>query len=171
MDLDDTPEKVDCHACGPGTYAEMIYDLKEFEKMPKMFDRQQCSVIVANVSKSSCIYHQRKWRAHLDSLRVDTGIPSGLRISIGGNVNIVSEYGYIELEFETYKLRRGEEFVVFIDSVEVLKIDAGDELDSAGFSVQRADAKEFRLEKGEHLIQFSAESKIEPDVIFSYWDT
>ena len=38
-DLDDTPGVVKCETCGKGTYAEMVYDSKEFEKMPEWLDR------------------------------------------------------------------------------------------------------------------------------------
>lgn len=37
--------------------------------------------------------------------------------------------------------------------------------------MQKSDKKTFALTKGEHLIQFSVESRIEPKVISSYWDT
>ena len=43
--------------------------------------------------------------------------------------------GSIALEYETFRFRKGESFVVLIDSVEVLRVTAGAELDSAGFSV------------------------------------
>ena len=39
------------------------------------------------------------------------------------------------IEYETFRLRDGEAFLVFIDSDEVLKVSSDDEIDSAGFSV------------------------------------
>lgn len=58
----------------------------------------------------------------MNALRPDTGIPDGLRISIGGNMRIGSELGgSMTIEYDTYSLRKGEAFLVFIDSQEVLK--------------------------------------------------
>ena len=45
------------------------------------------------------------------------------------------------------------------------------DVDSGGFSAQMTDTIKFELGKGRHLIQFSLESRIEPKVIASYWDT
>ena len=116
--------------------------------------------------------HQRKWRAHLNTLRADTGIPEGLRISIGGNMRIADELGgSLTIEYETFKLRTGEAFLIFIDSEQVLSVDAGKSVDEHGFSIQRSDSSTFKLAKGEHLIQLSVESRIEPKVVSSYWDT
>jgi hypothetical protein len=50
-------------------------------------------------------------------------------------------------------------------------VTAGKELDAAGFSVQRSESRSFQLKKGEHLIQFSVESRIEPKIVTTYWDT
>ena len=56
-------------------------------------------------------------------MRADTGIPEGLRISIGGSMRIGSDKdGAMTLEYTTEKLQKGEAFLVFIDSVEVLKV-------------------------------------------------
>ena len=53
----------------------------------------------------------------MNSLRPDTGIPEGLRISIGGNIEIGNELGgSMSIEYETFRLREGEAFIVFIDS-------------------------------------------------------
>ena len=72
----------------------------------------------------------------MDSIRADTGIPEGLRISIGGNMRIGSEKGgQMQLEYTTFRLREGESFLIFIDSVEVLKETVKyKELDKDGFS-------------------------------------
>ena len=75
------------------------------------------------------------------------------------------------IEYETFRLRKKEAFLVFIDSLQVLKVDAGDETESGGFSTQQWATKTFNLDKGDHLIQFSVESRIEPNVIKSYWET
>ena len=57
---------------------------------------------------------------------MDTGIPNGLRISIGGNMKIVSHNGgSLAIEFETFRMRKGESFLVLVDDVEVLNVDAG----------------------------------------------
>lgn len=173
LDLEDgghTP--VSCEPCAKGTFAETIFDQKEFEKIPEWLDRQKCSTVTATASTTSCLVHQRKWRTHLNTLRPDTGIPEGLRISIGGNMRVGNELGgTMTVEFETYRLRAGEAFLIFIDSQEVLSVRPGEELDEAGFSVQRSETHTFDLKKGEHLIQFSVESRIEPALITSYWDT
>lgn len=79
--------------------------------------------------------------------------------------------GSMTLEYTTEKLREGEAFIVFIDSVEVLKEEAGHDLDMKGLSKHSSKEKTFELGKGDHLIQFSVESRIEPDLISSYWDT
>ena len=53
----------------------------------------------------------------MNSLRPDTGIPEGLRISIGGNIEMINELGgSMTIEYETFRLREGEAFIVFIDS-------------------------------------------------------
>mmetsp|Transcript_41374 Transcript_41374/g.54417 ORF Transcript_41374/g.54417 Transcript_41374/m.54417 type:complete len:90 (-) Transcript_41374:1188-1457(-) len=79
--------------------------------------------------------------------------------------------GTLTVDFETFRLRKYEFFLIFIDSKEVLNVTAGKEVDSAGLSVQRSESGSFELTKGEHLIQFSVESRIEPQVVSSYWDT
>jgi hypothetical protein len=56
------------------------------------------------------------------------------------------------LDYETFRLRQGESFMVFIDSEEVLRVNAGNE-------------------KVDHLIQFSVESRIRADPIASYYET
>lgn len=62
----------------------------------------------------------------MNTLRPDTGIPEGLRISAGGNMRIVDELGgSLTIEYETFRLRDGEAFLVFIDSKEVLTVKAG----------------------------------------------
>lgn len=131
--------------------------------MPDWLDRQKCSAITPSTSDNTCLFHQRKWRAHLDSIRPLTGIPKGVRISVGGNMRIGSELGgSMSIEYETEKLRAGEAFIVFIDSVEVLKVTGGVE--------KITNEKSFALAKGDHLIQFSVESRLEPDLIASFWD-
>ena len=68
-------------------------------------------------------------------MRPDTGIPEGVRISIGGNMHIANALGgSMTIEYETFRLRKKEAFLVFIDSLQVLKVDAGDETESGGFS-------------------------------------
>ena len=39
IDLDDKPEAVSCTMCDKGTFAEMMFDEKEFEKMPEWLNR------------------------------------------------------------------------------------------------------------------------------------
>ena len=107
----------------------------------------------------------------MDSLRVDTGIPRGLRISIGGNVRIGSALGgSVDIDFETFNLLPEEAFVMFIDSEEVLREEAGLDV-KHGYSIQKNQIRSFPLEKGDHLIQFSVESRIQEEAIASYWDT
>lgn len=80
--------------------------------------------------------HQRKWRTHLNTLRPETGIPEGLRVSIGGNMRIADEFGgSLTIEYETFKLGKKEAFLVFIDSKEVLSVTRGDQVDDLGFSI------------------------------------
>ena len=138
IDLDDKPEAVQCQMCDKGTFAEMMFDEKEFEKMPEWLNRQKCAPITPSTSASSCLFHQRKWRAHLDSIRADTGIPKGLRVSIGGNMRIGSELGgSMTIEFLTYKLRRGESFIIFIDAKEVANVKLGHDKDNKGYSLKK----------------------------------
>ena len=89
----------------------------------------------------------------MDSLRPDTGIPEGVRISVGGNMHIANSLGgSMTIEYETFRLRKKEAFLVFIDSLEVLKVEAGNDTEHGGFSSQKWDTKTFDLEKGDHLI-------------------
>ena len=60
--------------------------------------------------------------------------------------------GSITIEYETFRLREGEAFLVFIDNYEVLKVEPDSEVDSAGFSVQKKDSKVLQLQKGDHVI-------------------
>ena len=115
--------------------------------------------------------HQHRWRTELNALRADKGIPAGLRISIGGSLYFSDDIGSLTIEYQTYRLRKGEAFLVFIDGDEVLKVTAKKEVDSGGFSVQKSSKSTFKLKKGRHLIQFSVESRNAPKVISSYWDT
>ena len=108
----------------------------------------------------------------MNSIRPDTGIPEGLRISIGGNVEIVNELGgSMTIEYETFRLREGEAFIVFIDSEQVMKVDCGKELDNVGLSPKKNDSMKFDLTPGDHLIQFSLQSTREKNPIASFWDT
>ena len=56
-DLDDKPEAVQCQKCDKGTFAEMMFDQKEFENLPEWLDRQKCSTVTAGASSSSCLFH------------------------------------------------------------------------------------------------------------------
>ena len=56
------------------------------------------------------------------------------------------------VEYETFRLREGEAFIVFINSDEVLKVLPDDEVDSAGFSVQKKASKVFQLKKGDYEV-------------------
>ena len=113
----------------------MIYDMKEFEKMPFWLDRQKCSAVTKSTSDNTCAFNKRVWRTHLDSLRPDTGIPEGVRISVGGNMRIANNLGgSMTIEYETFRLRKGESFLVFIDSLQVLKVEAGNDTEHGGFS-------------------------------------
>jgi len=70
--------------------------------------------------------YQRRWRSHLNALRPDTGIPEGLRISIGGNFVVVDEFGgTIMIDYETGRLRNGESFIIFVDGEEKVRESAG----------------------------------------------
>lgn len=74
-------------------------------------------------SVSSCNFHQRLWRSHLNALRLDTGIPAGLRLSTGGHIHIGSSLGgSITIEFETAYLRNGESFIMFVGGEEVIRV-------------------------------------------------
>ena len=130
---------------------------------------QKCTPITPEISKADCLLHQRKWRKHGNVLKADTGIPEGHRISIGGTVVIVGpQGGSLTIDYETFKLRNFEYFLILIDQVEVLRVGPGEDLEE-GFSVQRTDTKAFALTKGEHFIQFSVESQISGRPVFSYW--
>ena len=109
----------------------------------------------------------------MDSIRADTGIPEGIRFSIGGSMRIGADAGgSMTIDYETFKLRQGEAFIVYDNSKEVLKVEAGnDDLDDDDMSKRIASTKTIEMKKGDHLIQFSVESRIEPDLISSYWQT
>lgn len=163
---------VQCDLCGKGTFADIMLNQREWLTIPSWLNRQKCSSVAQTTSTSECIFHQRKWRANVDALAMDTGIPEGMRISIGGNMKIGSEFGgTMTIEYETSQLRRGESFLVFIDGVEQLNIGPGTALNQIGYSVQKTDTHTFSMSKGDHLIQFSGQSVIRPPVIASYWDT
>ena len=42
--------------------------------------------------------------------------------------------GSMTIEYETFRLRKKEAFLVFIDSLQVLKVEAGEEIEHGGFS-------------------------------------
>ena len=42
--------------------------------------------------------------------------------------------GSMTIEYETFRLRKKEAFLVFIDSLQVLKVEAGEETEHGGFS-------------------------------------
>lgn len=44
-------------------------------------------------------------------------------------------------------------------------------MDGDGFSAKKVKTRDFPLERGDHLIQFAVESRIEPDLISSFWQT
>lgn len=145
--------------------------MREFEEMPKWLELQKCQAVSRGASVNDCEFHNRKWRAHLDSIRADTGIPKGLRISIGGNLRIIAETGgSITFEYETFRLHKDEAFLIIIDHKQVHSVFAGTELKD-GLSVQKVDSFTYDLSKGDHLIQLSVESRREPEVVRSYSDT
>ena len=107
---------VNCESCEGGTYANQILDVKEFAKMPDFLSMQKCSTVAPHASNRLCQMKPRQWRTHLDSLRIDTGLIPGLRISIGGNVTISNDQGgMINVDYSTAHLREGEAFLIFID--------------------------------------------------------
>ncbi len=98
--------------------------------MPDFLNRQKCTPITSEISKADCLLHQRIWRTHGDALKADTGIPEGHRISIGGTVVIVGPHGgTLTIDFETFRLRALEYFLILIDSEEVYRVGADDELE------------------------------------------
>ena len=60
--------------------------------------------------------------------------------------------GSIWIEYETYRLRDEESFLIFIDGEEMLKVTKDVEADDAGFSVQKKDSCRFQLSHGDHVI-------------------
>jgi len=48
---------VKCEVCEKGTFAETIYDQKEFEKIPDWLDRLKCSTVSTTASANSCLFH------------------------------------------------------------------------------------------------------------------
>ena len=75
------------------------------------------------------------------------------------------------IEYETFRLRAGEAFIVFIDSEQVMKVESGSDVDNVGLSPQKNDSMKFDLTPGDHLIQFSLQSTREKNPIASFWDT
>ena len=97
-----TDGAVECQACQAGTYAKTVHDIAEFEMMPNFLNLRKCTAVTQGSSARNCKLHQRQWRTHLESLRPNTGIPPGLRISIGGVVNVTNTMGgKMTIEFET----------------------------------------------------------------------
>ena len=75
------------------------------------------------------------------------------------------------IEYETFRLRDGEAFIIFIDSEQVMKVESGSDVDNDGLSRKKNDSKKFDLTPGDHLIQFSLQSTREKNPIASFWDT
>lgn len=73
------------------------------------------------------------------------GIPEGLRISLGGAINIVTEKGYIDVTYETNHLREGEVFLIYINGEEKLKVSSSN-VDEHGFSGKEEKTKQFELD-------------------------
>ena len=55
------------------------------------------------------------------------------------------------VEYSTFKLRKGEAFLIYIDGTEKLKV-RPQEYDESGYGHEKRETKSFNLEKGEHLI-------------------
>lgn len=73
--------------------------------MPEFLSMTKCTAVTMSASTRECKMHQRQWRTHLDSLRPNTGIPPGLRISIGGIVEVTNSMGgSLTIEYETKNL-------------------------------------------------------------------
>ena len=101
----------------------------------------------------------------------DVGIPEGLRISIGGNIFFIDELGgTITVEFETSRFRKGEALLIFIDGEEKFKFSPSN-FDTDGYSKKQHYERTYELNKGEHLVQFSVESRIEPEVIANFYES
>ena len=84
---------------------------------------------------------------------------------------MIDEFGgSIMIDYETSRLREGEAFIIFVDGEEKVREIAGSAVDGEGYSLKRVSSRTFGLAKGEHLIQFSLESRIEPEVIISFDD-
>ena len=89
----------------------------------------------------------------MNSLSPDTGIPEGLRISIGGHIRVADEMGgTMTIDYETFRLRGGEAFLVFVDSKEVLRVTAGRRLDRDGYSHLNSNSTTIKLDRGERKI-------------------
>ena len=89
----------------------------------------------------------------MNSLSPDTGIPAGLRISIGGHIRVADEMGgSVTIDYDTFRLRRGEAFLVFVDSKQVLSVTAGRKLDPEGYSYLDSNSTTIKLERGERKI-------------------
>jgi len=48
---------VTCTACEAGTFADKIYDTKEFNKIPNWLKHQKCQAITPRTSENSCDMH------------------------------------------------------------------------------------------------------------------
>ena len=73
------------------------------------------------------------------------------------------------IEYETYRLQEGEHFLVFIDSIEMLRVSIYESNHNKDWRHNKRKEK-FNLEAGDHMIQFSVENVIEPDLIASFYD-
>ena len=57
-----------------------------------------------------------------------------------------------------------------MDGEEKVRETVGTKVDGEGYSLKRQDQRTFDLAKGEHLVQFSLESRIDPEIFASYDD-
>ena len=74
------------------------------------------------------------------------------------------------MTFETNHLREGEAFLIYINGEEKYKV-VSSNVDEHGFSSKQEQKQQFEMDSGSNLIQFMVESRIEPKLVKSYWDT
>ena len=107
-----------------------------------------------HASNKLCELKPKHWRAHGNSLRLDTGLIPGVRVSLGGNFSISNEQGgKVVVEYTTQYLRNGESFLIIIDGdvvKEVVSTSSGDSVSNL-----KSDTFTYYLPYGAHLIQFS----------------
>ena len=112
----------------------------------------KCSTVTAHASNKLCELKPKQWRAHGNSLRLDTGLIPGVRVSLGGNFTISNEQGgKIIVDYTTQYLRDLESFLILVDG-DVVKEVSKPPGSGGSVTMLKEDKFEYYLPSGFHLI-------------------